>query len=333
MQDQFPKLKEIFQLRKHPEMFFWVCDNFLSVAVGKTKFRKLTRKVSVSEVASRSDEAYMMLVLENNWKRWMNMAETGSMKSTIPTKYTERGKKAKVYGGWTMKGLNRYNEFMKYVYQNRHVFESAKEVEDKYVRHRLGIQVDLCNENDIDGGGEDEMVEVVHDLFGVDHGRREDRVEDAGSPCSGRMQEMMELTFEEEEDEAICDAEAVSFGRERDGSEATGADCETRNEERHGGTEDESTPEACEIVEEEENCNENPGRTEDGIISVEQHDANDEHEESGVGESESIRSNTQLECDKEPEAIAHHNQHLKDRQQKKHRNKRYHGKSKKRRMD
>lgn len=110
----------------------------------------------------------MLLILDNNWARWTNMTRKGGKTSILP-RYTQRGKDAKKYCGWSNEGMKKYNLFMKYVSRNRKE-DDAKEVEHRYVRHRMRLSRHAVAPEDDDLDGKERhdanRVEVVTDLFG-----------------------------------------------------------------------------------------------------------------------------------------------------------------------
>ena len=80
------------------------------------------------------DEAFMLVLLENNWKRWTDMARTGNDKnSRVPTLYTASPNPSRnanddarsatdesedpvdqrnQFSGWSARGLARFNHFV-----------------------------------------------------------------------------------------------------------------------------------------------------------------------------------------------------------------------------
>lgn len=216
LKEDFPTRKEVFGLRSYPEVFFWTCDVFLIQVVGVQKFKKLSTKVCISQQISRSDEAFMLLILDNNWARWTDMARNGCGDSNVPTKYTHRGKEARKYGGWTNEGLKKYNLLMKHVSANRDK-EDAQEVENKYVRHRLRLSKQPVGPEDdeLDGTtGEGEgRIQVLTDLFG----QRTDVRDDEGDEMREWLEELQEE--EDEEDEEADKEEGVTDGNDSKGGE------------------------------------------------------------------------------------------------------------------
>ena len=68
------KLEDFQMLRMKPKAFTFFCSEFLSIVVGVTKWRKERVCKLVCEIATPSDEAFVLHCLENNWERWEAMA-------------------------------------------------------------------------------------------------------------------------------------------------------------------------------------------------------------------------------------------------------------------
>jgi hypothetical protein len=75
--NQMPTLGEfrITNIIGDDEMFRLYCESLLSCVVGKTWWNNNSDKMKVSEMASVSDEAFALLLLENSYKMWKGMGE------------------------------------------------------------------------------------------------------------------------------------------------------------------------------------------------------------------------------------------------------------------
>lgn len=93
--------------------FRWFCDFYLSSVTGRTKFNKNKVLSVVSKICSVSDEALVIVCMENNHARWSwemkNDEQRNGEEKPVPP-YTETGSKAYKYGGWTERGIARFNE-------------------------------------------------------------------------------------------------------------------------------------------------------------------------------------------------------------------------------
>jgi hypothetical protein len=67
-------LEDFRQLRAKPEAFFNFCMYFLPVVTGRLNFRNDRVQLAISEIATVSDEAFTLLLLENNWNKWKEQA-------------------------------------------------------------------------------------------------------------------------------------------------------------------------------------------------------------------------------------------------------------------
>ena len=108
------------------DLVFLFYSKCVSRAVGKRKWNEFAKTKPLSEFVTPSDEAYAMLVLENNVSKWMGELRFGKSElyhSMFPTKYTQ-GK-----GGrkWSNIGLKRFIELLKYCREYR-VTDNKKEI-------------------------------------------------------------------------------------------------------------------------------------------------------------------------------------------------------------
>ena len=77
-QNQMPPKEQVWQLRDNATVFALVFDKFLPLLIGSTK-HKNTRLIStILEICTKLDEAFLLLMLENNWEKWMAIAKTTS---------------------------------------------------------------------------------------------------------------------------------------------------------------------------------------------------------------------------------------------------------------
>jgi len=78
------------------------CSHFLACVVGKHNWKQQTKIELISQVATISDEAFALLVLENIWDEWkvMNMVGFSSRHEGM-----EKETKRKKIGIWHWKGM------------------------------------------------------------------------------------------------------------------------------------------------------------------------------------------------------------------------------------
>jgi len=105
----------------------------LKLIVGVSTWKYGVCHKTVSELATPSDEAFTLLLLENMWDQWStrDLAEykderkynevTGEWEKRKPVygKWTRGARGECHYGGWTEDGVNQFNELCGLVNQNR----------------------------------------------------------------------------------------------------------------------------------------------------------------------------------------------------------------------
>jgi hypothetical protein len=87
-------LGDFLQMSKGGEAYFWLCANLLKCVVGCTKWSRSHYKDSLSEIATDSDECFLLLIVENNYARWIEEAklDEDDSRDTLPaTLYTLGG--------------------------------------------------------------------------------------------------------------------------------------------------------------------------------------------------------------------------------------------------
>jgi hypothetical protein len=91
----------------------------------------------VSDYVSISDEAYTLLLCENVYEKWLKIKppQAGEVRTVVRGKYTDQGNGAsnEKYKGWTVQGIQRYNQLYQNVKQNR-TEQWAKDIEMRTIR-------------------------------------------------------------------------------------------------------------------------------------------------------------------------------------------------------
>ena len=146
------KLESFQQLRENKESFIIYVTKFLKSTYSNTWNKKVNDADSLCSIFTVSDEAFVLLVLENNWERWLDI-NNKSKNNYIPTKrnrgdkpvesdilplYTNiNGNSAnagkEVNRGWTEAGIKRFNELCMTVKEDRK--ENA--VVDREILHEI----------------------------------------------------------------------------------------------------------------------------------------------------------------------------------------------------
>ena len=142
--DRLPEsLDEILELSRNEEVMEQFLEKFVSCVVGRIEWKRSCKDQPVSKVASATDEAFALLVLENIWDSWRDVdpqdyllkrrervepkKQAEASKSSqrrprqkeIPGKYTEKHRNAKRYRGWSEEGFARFNQLVRMVREDR----------------------------------------------------------------------------------------------------------------------------------------------------------------------------------------------------------------------
>lgn len=170
-----PFFKALLDMRSdtNEKGYFYFFDNFLECVSGKRGWGKVKAVHLVSDYCSISDEAFTLLALENNWRRWSSKEKRGK------GVYTASMQGNKMFEGWSEEGLQRYNELYRLVKENRESEEGKKferafrekkqaELKNKVLRKSpvpkkaIVVMDDLSDESDWDVAQE-EVVEEDED--------------------------------------------------------------------------------------------------------------------------------------------------------------------------
>jgi hypothetical protein len=121
------------------DAFKFFCNHFLQNVIGKIEWRTNKAVKKITDVATPSDEAFALLLLENSEDRWRDMHVKRNLKtSDVPAKYTNAGNKTKKghsckFKGWNNNGIKRFNQLLDVVIANRN---SNSLWEDAFVQER-----------------------------------------------------------------------------------------------------------------------------------------------------------------------------------------------------
>jgi len=139
-EQKLPSIQDFLVLRKTSEGeinedYIFFCEKFLKCVVGMTTFNEGWKmKSSICSMATPSDEAFALLILENNEERWKYIFEVdsssknseGSKSDRVPpAKYTCSGRSKSTEGftrrnsGWSLAGIERFNTLLEMVKEDR----------------------------------------------------------------------------------------------------------------------------------------------------------------------------------------------------------------------
>jgi hypothetical protein len=183
--EDIPELKDIQAMSSGGDTYNWICEKLLKCVVGSVVWNKRFYKDVVSNIATVSDESFLLLVLENNYARWMEEAdykvhpkvaapgddsEDETWKENIaPALYTNSGKSQtggkgsnRRCGGWSRAGCLRFNV----------IYSMVKEDRKTRANFELALKQTLVDQYggvSDDSESEDEADEIVpaNDMAGV----------------------------------------------------------------------------------------------------------------------------------------------------------------------
>ena len=140
-------MKEILRLSKGRETYSWVCCKFLKCVVGADNWKLNCFRRPLSDFVTNSDEGFLLLILENNYNRWVEEArraaerkgtdedeENNEEQDSLPEAlYTNSGNSkaegkgsSRRFQGWSREGyirFNRMHELVRYDRARRAEFE------------------------------------------------------------------------------------------------------------------------------------------------------------------------------------------------------------------
>ncbi len=151
VKEQLPTLSDILELRGNEKTMDTFCDTWIPCVVGKVAWKKNRCIKPIGQIATVSDEAFALLVLENIWEiwsevpmeEWLETREHSKRKSSVgvaaeencnenqktpPHEKTKKVRAGKYTGnyigagkfrGWNAAGIRRYNELLQHVRKNR----------------------------------------------------------------------------------------------------------------------------------------------------------------------------------------------------------------------
>jgi hypothetical protein len=168
-----PKMADILKLSKNADVYGWIVSRWMRCVVGNAQWNKRYYREPLSDVATGSDEAFLLIIVENNYERWM--AEVREMmedkKSTEdeeekdakwraklpPAKFTNSGTSTKTgkasskrFQGWSKEGYLRFNEL------HSQVKEDRKQRANFELELKKSFAEEHSNENDADSSDSDE---------------------------------------------------------------------------------------------------------------------------------------------------------------------------------
>jgi len=114
-------LEKMRRCVEHKEVFLTFVTICLVHSCSSMKWRYHAYNSVISDIFTESDEAFAMLLLENNAKDYKQMVVLKrklTRKEAMP-KYTKDSNMTEKFKGWSKKGIKRYNDLIKVVKRNR----------------------------------------------------------------------------------------------------------------------------------------------------------------------------------------------------------------------
>ena len=168
---------DLFNLRKDETgIYEKFVDYLLSAVVGKQIYKSRKHKSLVSTYTSISDEAFALIVVENNWERWVDMHEQKNFKSSnvMPkftnagkTRYSGNGSSNQKFKGWSAAGLKRFNEIFLMVKQDRNMKHAVKWEESFKLKKEQEYVAERINKKRKSNEQQDDLheIKICHELW------------------------------------------------------------------------------------------------------------------------------------------------------------------------
>ena len=140
----------------------WFFENILAaINPAVTNFRSKKYKEPISQIFSVSDEAYALLIVENEYERWKDQIKAGKdgKKSFMRKKYVDYKSGKKGDSSWSLRGRKLFTYLCKTVDELRKSDETGKQFEENLMKHyrkEMDIEGNTVTEN-IECGRSDEM--------------------------------------------------------------------------------------------------------------------------------------------------------------------------------
>ena len=133
-----------YMLRHQCTAYNTFFDVFVKRVVGVRKFERHATKHLLSEFVTVTDEAFALLVYENQEDRWRIMAEDSTRKLVKEAKYTDGGGgkdlpmsgKTRKGKGWSSSGMQRFNELCLEIHKERTSVKARSKFEKDYRKHK-----------------------------------------------------------------------------------------------------------------------------------------------------------------------------------------------------
>ena len=127
-------------MRGNKKAYMHLCTNYMPCVVGKKNWDDQSRDEPMSEIADESDEAFLLLVIENSYLVWKQLAKypkgtlpEGEAKRNLPL-YTGTPAGSGRNEGWGDTGTKRFNALCRRVEKDR--AEHGEQFDREYIAKR-----------------------------------------------------------------------------------------------------------------------------------------------------------------------------------------------------
>ena len=172
-----PTLTDILHMRSDVNSAYtYFANTILPKIVSLTKWRGQVTKRTISQIATPTDEAFGLLLLENSWENWKEArrlvhednSKSGANKTPCIYSLQETKGRSRRFGGWSNAGMRRYRELVHMVRGIRENNADEDNFEASYkadcVKEREVALNSLKRKRNSDDGVRDPVVEVPNDL-------------------------------------------------------------------------------------------------------------------------------------------------------------------------
>jgi hypothetical protein len=174
----FPRLESLLLLSRGGDAYKWMCSNYMKCVVGAKQWSHRYHRNLLSEVATESDESFLVLTMENNYDRWLaeyNLDENdGEGRKMLPdARYTNSGTSkhsgrgsSRRFHGWSREGYKRFNALHALIKEDRaqrsaFEMELKQEFESSYMSSKQDVE-------EYEEDEDDEELFPANDMEGVE---------------------------------------------------------------------------------------------------------------------------------------------------------------------
>ena len=142
--ERFPRMEQILKMRRGEDGYNEDYDCFMRVfmphVVGVREWTtSMNKGGKISKIATATDEAFGLLVLDNNYDKWTAQEMGSTHKEEAKYTLARRKDGCKFASGWTEEGLDRYEYFYDRVLEDRKLDRDAEK------RHEVSFETEFLD--------------------------------------------------------------------------------------------------------------------------------------------------------------------------------------------